>query len=485
MAVRVAGNNEIPKRNLPRTLNGLDFALYNLLEAPLLKPECRFAFSAIRILSAAATVLLFAGRLCAQEAVQPDISGPDYSPLGPREINILQSGSPAAPMQPADVSSGTTAAPGGTLTQTPRRFQYNLSVSERTVYDDNINISHSDRQSDVYFAIEPTLSLGFGTMDSINSAILTYRPGFSFFINNPDNDAVQHIVRLQVGRNFGHMSFQLSQDVQILDGTDLTTLSDQTGHNANIDAGGRTRHNVFTTNLTASYQLTGKLFLSSAGALSIDDYSGPQIGSQNASGNLFLNYQYREKVVVGLGGTFGYNLVDTGSPNQVYEQANARIGYNPTAKTTFSATVGLEFRQFENNSRGVYVTPVYTVNGTYEPFDGTTITLSGTRRNANAGSLAGQDYTETGINLGLQQRFMRRTSLGFAVGYQNNEYFSTISGLSATRTDNYYFFEPTVDVIITRYWRAGAYYLHRQDSSSLTSFDFYDNQAGFRMVLTF
>jgi hypothetical protein len=360
-----------------------------------------------------------------------------------------------------------------------------LSVSERTVYDDNINISHFNRQSDVYFAIEPTLSLGFGTSDSLNSAVFTYRPGFSFYIDHSQDDAVQHLLRLQASRNFGHLAIHLAQDVRLLDGADLTTLSDQTGHNANIDVGGRNPHNVYSTTLNASYQLTGKLFLTSDGVLNIDDYPGPQIGSQTASGNLFLNYQYREKVVFGAGGTLGYNLVDAVSPNQVYEQANARLSYNATAKTSFSATVGLEFRQFENSSRGVYVTPVYALNGTYAPSDGTTISLSGTRRNANSGSLAGQDYTETGVNLGIQQRFLRRTSVGFAAGYQNAQYFSTIAGLSATRNDDYWFLEPSIEVTVTRYWSIGAYYLHREDASSFDVFGFYDNQAGLRMVVAF
>ena len=48
------------------------------------------------------------------------------------------------------------------MTQTPRRFQYNFSVTGRGVYDDNINISSFNRMSDYYFAIEPTIFLGFG-----------------------------------------------------------------------------------------------------------------------------------------------------------------------------------------------------------------------------------------------------------------------------------------------------------------------------------
>src|SRR5439155_4846184 len=109
-------------------------------------------------------------------------------------------------------------------TQTPRRFQYSLTFSERAVYDDNISISHSNRMSDVYFSLEPTLSLGFGGSDAINSLSLIYRPSISVFVDNSALDAVQHIVRLQGSHGFGHLSLALSQDLQILDGADLTTL---------------------------------------------------------------------------------------------------------------------------------------------------------------------------------------------------------------------------------------------------------------------
>jgi len=134
-------------------------------------------------------VLLCAGGAFGQEPDQSDTSEPDYNPLSQREIGVLQSG-PASPPALSDVSRGASAIPGGTLSQTPRRFQYNLSVSERTVYDDNINLSHSNRESDLYFAIEPTLSLGFGTTDSMSSMAFTYRPGFSFFIDHSGDDAI-------------------------------------------------------------------------------------------------------------------------------------------------------------------------------------------------------------------------------------------------------------------------------------------------------
>lgn len=432
-------------------------------------------------------MLLCAGGASGQENTEPDVAGPDYSPLGPRELQVLQSGSSAGPgaatqTQPA---ANSLAAPNGTLAETPRRFQYNLSFSERTVFDDNVDVSHTERLSDVYFSLEPTLSLGFGGTDSFTSLSFVYRPTFAFFVDNSNDNSVQHIIRLQGGHSFGHLSLFLSQDVRILDGVDLTTLNDQTGHNANIDVGQRSQHQVYTTNLNGSYDLTGKLFLSSGATFYADQYDGPEFGSENFSGNLFLNYQYREKLVVGVGGTVGYNTVESASPNQLFEQANVRIGYIVTAKISIAATGGFEFRQFEHDSRGLYVSPVYTLNLSYAPFSGTSVGLTGSRQISNSASLGGQDYTSTQIGCSIRQRFLQRCMITLAGGYENANYFSTTSGPSLERDDNYFYVEPSVDVNITRYWTAGAYYLHRQNASSLDPFSFYDNQVGFRTTITF
>jgi len=435
---------------------------------------------AARFLLGSMALLFFSRAAFAQDAVP----APDQRLLSPGEVQALQSGSP-----PGTAGGGPQISVNGRpVAETPRRFQYSFSVTMRGVYDDNINISSFNRVSDFYFTIEPliTLGLGGGDSDTVNSLSLIYKPSVFLFADNSQNDTVQHLIRLQGAHNFGRLSLSLSQDVQILDGADLNSISDPTGHTANIDVGARTRHQIYTTGLSDSYTLTGKLFLSSAASFSVDDYSGPQIGSKNFSGNLFINYNYSEKLVLGIGGTGGYNTVDNNSsPDQTYEQANVRLNYAATAKVGVSASVGAEFRQFSSNSRGTYFSPVYTLSASYQPFDGTSISLSGSRHTANSASLAGQDFASTDINFAVNQRFMQRMSLGLAVGYENSDYFSTISGVSATRSDDYYYIEPSIDLTITRWWKIGAYYLHRQNSSSFDFFSFYDNQVGARSTLTF
>ena len=102
-----------------------------------------------------------------------------------------------------------------------------------------------------------------------------------------------------------------------------------------------------------------------------------------------------------------------------------------------------------------------------------------------SGFFADQDFATTAVVLSIQQRLLQRIYLGLAAGYENDDYFSTVRGVNATRDDNYYFVEPSLDVLITRYWSAGVYYLHRQDFSSIDFFSFYDNQIGVRTTIRF
>jgi hypothetical protein len=75
--------------------------------------------------------------------------------------------------------------------------------------------------------------------------------------------------------------------------------------------------------------------------------------------------------------------------------------------------------------------------------------------------------------------------LGLAAGYENSDYIATDRDVSATRNDDYWFIEPSVDVLITRWLSAGVYYLHREDASSNDSFSWNDNQVGVRATLRF
>jgi hypothetical protein len=367
------------------------------------------------------------------------------------------------------------------------RFHYSMGLQIRGVYDDNISFSSSGGLGGYYFAIEPSVNLGFG--DSVggegNYIRFNYKPSFFVFVDHDEENSIQHIISLGAYHRFSRLALTLDQGIELLDNANLNTSTSGLSNSGIIDVGGQNPVNLYNTRLDATYDLTGKTFLSGGLGFSISDYRENLTSSAYLSGNIFINYNYSPKLVIGLGGTGGYNWVESPSPNETFEQVNLRVGYQVTGKISLSASGGVEFRQFEGDARGGYISPVYNLSATYQPFDGTTITLSGNGSIQNSAALAGQDYRTTNITAVVQQRFLTRMHLGLTVGYEHAEYFGAANGVTATRDDNYYFIQPSVDVTVTRWWIAGAYYLHREDNSSTEEFSFNNNQFGVRSEFTF
>ena len=236
----------------------------------------------------------------------------------------------------------------------PRRFQYQIHVLLRGVYDDNINISQN-HVSDYYFTFEPTLTVGFGDINGQDNNFFRfdYAPGIFLFLDHSEDDAVQHVIRLRGQHPFSRLTVGMSEQIAILDGTDVRNVAEQTapGSQPNLDVAGRAKFQTYTTSLTAAYDLSGKTFLSTGIDSLVTNYSTAGLfSSGDVLANLFLNYRYSDKLVVGAGGSAGYDFVQDPNPDQTFEQANVRFSYQASGKLSLNATGGVEFREFENDS---------------------------------------------------------------------------------------------------------------------------------------
>ena len=391
------------------------------------------------------------------------------------------------PVATGPYGSGSYKAfpPGETIHPSGRPFHYQLSLTVRGVWDDNIFISHTNKVSDYYFAIEPVFTIGVGDMEGRNRSYLRldYMPSAILFVDHSDQDAFNQLIHLEGGYSSGRLTLTLSEDIALLESANLNSFFDTTGLWANTDASGPTRVNIFYTRLTANYALTPKISLQ--GEFNSPSYAYPgNISDYTISGGLYVYYNWTPKLSVGIGGTFGYNWVDEPSTDQTFEQINLRLNYEVTAKLGLYASGGVEFRQFDGN-RNTYDTPVFEVGATYNPFSGTHISLAAGRRIYNSGYLANQDFASTYVAGRFQQRLFHRFYLGLGAGYENSDYFAAKDNVSAPRNDDYWFIEPSLDVLITRWLSAGVYYLHREDSSNDDFFSWEDNQVGVRATLRF
>jgi hypothetical protein len=445
------------------------------------------------LLAVALTVLAFAisgSRGFAQEpllATAETTTEPNSSIAPEQSIDLTSDVNPPLPVaatDPATESAPATSVDSGI----PRRFHYLLSLAVRSVYDDNINLSNTNRIADFYTTIEPAIMAGLGDTDgrTENYIRLDYLPAVFLFADHSENNSVQHVVRAEGQYKMNRLTLTLSEMVQIMNGVDVQTQNSagSLDQQVNLDVAGRTRFNIYSTHLGAAYYLTGKTFLSSGADYTSTQYSS-LISSEIFSANLFLNYNYSEKIVVGLGGTAGVNRVDDPNPDETFEQANVRVSYQATGKIDFAASGGVEFRQFDGNTRDQRISPVFEIGMNYVPFDGTKISLTANRRTLNSAVLASQDYAVTNLSVGIQQRLLQRFFLSVNAGYENSDYFSTVSNSGSARGDDYFFVQPSIAARVTRFLTVGAYYLHRANNSSFDAFSFHDNQVGLRSTLEF
>jgi len=377
---------------------------------------------------------------------------------------------------------------GAPVSESVRRFHYELTIQVAEIYDDNVTLASNNRVHDFYTRIGPALTLGFG--DTIvreeNFLELYYEPDFLIFADHSNFDAVEQVAHLAGQYHFSRLTVGVVENIQLAETGD-SQLPGFTGtivHGVNIDTGGRRRIDTYATHLSAAYELTGKTFLSSAGDYALIDYSGGLTNSQRISGNLFLNYQYSPKLVVAAGGTAGRDVLSQANSNQNFEQANLRASYNPTGKISASGLVGLEFRQFDTGSHDSVI-PVFDLSASYKPFDGTSISIDASRGTQTSAALLGQDYTSTQFQATAKQRLLQRVVLSLTAGYQNLDYFGADTHTVASREDNYYFIQPAIDIRITNFWFAGAFFVHRENTRTFSNFGFNDTQVGIRTALTF
>src|SRR5437867_385928 len=138
------------------------------------------------------------------------------------QTNVI---APPAAAGPYGGMSSKEVFPSGEMTSSgePRRFHYELRLTVRGVWDDNIFISHTNRVSDYYFAIEPQITIGVGDMEGRSRSYLRldYMPSAILFVNHSDEDAFNQLIHLEGGYQFGRLRLTLAQDVALLESANL------------------------------------------------------------------------------------------------------------------------------------------------------------------------------------------------------------------------------------------------------------------------
>lgn len=370
---------------------------------------------------------------------------------------------------------GYPASATGEVGGEARRFKYSFRLTLGALYDSNIFISKTNRVHDYEFTITPGVTLGWGDVfgRTRNYLRLDYAPSFQFFANHSSQDNIGQNLLIDGKYTTGKATWRVAESFQVLNG-------------ANTDVGNRVTRQITATTLGVNYLLSDKTNIDVSANFAYQGFHR-QLNTWTLSGAGYFNYVYSPKLTVGLGVVGGLTTV-TGpnNPDQTFEQTNLQVSYQATGKISLNATVGVEFRQF-SGVRSDYVTPVFTLSGVYQPFDGTTVTLAGFRRIQPSSSLVGQNFTSTGFTLSFRQRFYQRLYLTGSGTFENSYYSANVPQAIAVRNSNYLSGTIGLDYYVREGWTVGAFYLNRQSfgNAAAAPFDFLDHQVGVRSTISF
>jgi Putative beta-barrel porin 2 len=413
------------------------------------------------------------------------VRGAGASADGP-VVEIVTAFSPTAVPLPADQDF----TGNGLITQAFGKnngpLEYAVHLNVRGAYDDNIALTHTNRLDDRYVQVQPSLMLGIGdvvTTETFLAAI--YAPSFYRYDDHDEFDSDQHQVRVLAGIKSGNLILRLTQDAALLNNIVLAASSPERSALSAIN--GRTDLDVYNTRLAANYNMTPNDFLFSELKMNRTEYAEPLISSELYAVDLYLNHGFSQSLVLGVGVEGGYNTVDFPTPDQSLVQANGHMRFQPSNRFSLDVIAGAEFRTFSGLTRGSYSTPVFSISASWLPCDSTRIIFGATREIFNSAAQTAQDYVDTNLSLTIRERLCRQLYFIVVGGYEHVDYFNTIDTPAPlpTLSDDYYYVQPSVDLLVTRFWSLGGYYLRRENSGSVSTVDFYSNEYGVRTSIKF
>lgn len=203
----------------------------------------------------------------------------------------------------------------------------------------------------------------------------------------------------------------------------------------NRDVGGATDRQIATASFGASYQYSQKTSFDLNFSLPIRDFSDG-VSSTGATGTFFVNNQITKKTRVGLGFTYGSLDTEVSGTSALINSSTSREGSDGVGQTfqrflfqidsrpskllTYNFTGGLESRDAGGYSD---LTPTFGLAATWNPIEGTAVTLAGERRGFNSAASLNTNYTSTSVSLNVAQRLAYRLSGYVRLGYERAEYY--------------------------------------------------------------
>lgn len=385
-------------------------------------------------------------------------------PLGPSQPTPEQV--PANELLPSEKKNVVEAA-------AEKLWRLIFTFGAGVFYDDNIFISHTNRQSDTVFTLDGgfLFELGDYRQQIDNYVIAKYLATGYLFTTHTGEDSVDQDALIQGQYRFSNFTFQSQINFDYLNGSDRTVGTFVTRYL--LDGRFRLLYDLSTkTQLFAEFEQISSIY-------------EKELSSYEYIGRFGVDYSITPKIKLGLEGVVG-DLVQQDGPSSLYGEAQLRAAYRYTEKLTFRATAGFEVTSYSSSDL-IKVTPVFELGADYSPFPDTTLSLTAFRKIFASPLLVGQFFTATGVEFDASQKLFQRFTVAVAVGYEHDSYNSTggATAIDIGREDDYVYVRPNITYNFRNWLSATVYYQFGRNSSTIGQSSFYDNRVGGQISITF
>lgn len=397
----------------------------------------------------------------AQEVIAP----PAQVPVTPE---AMQTQNDMQVFNPADKGGGFPPAShlfsAGPVTLRPH-------MDYQVTYGTGIQSTPGQQHNTFIHQLSPGMLFAIGTHWALD-----YTPTLSFYSDPHFQDNVSHHAALTWGVAYENWTLGFAQSYS---------------HSSSplVETGAQTDTEGYGTTLTASYRFNNKI--------SVDLSANQDFQFVNQSTNLtqavsdsrewstmnWLNYEFWPRLNGAIGAGGGYVNVQN-SPNQTYEQLQARVDWHATDKVSFQIHGGGEDRQFQNSGTANLVNPIFGAAIQYQPFEQTKISIDAERA-VNVSYFQDQVTENTSINANLDQRVFGRYYVDLSASYGNTKYVASATGISVARSDDSYSFGAR---FTGHFLSRGSYsvgYDYSNNSSSQSGFSFSSDQVTFELAYSY
>lgn len=334
-----------------------------------------------------------------------------------------------------------------------RKFHLSGRLSAGWQYDDNLQISETERKGSGIFVVEPSVGLQYGPLSSGLSAALDYGASLQWYLDNDDDLSVNHHAGLSMSWTGARLHATLGVGYSSTDG-------------ANIDVGDRVQGNSMSAMLNVGYEYSPKTSFGVLLGTEILDYSGQYFNSKNYTATIYVDYKMTAKTTTGLQlGCNNYDVVD-GSSSVGYN-ASLRMRWAATDRFGIHGSVGAESRDYADGGSDVHPIFDFGIDGDlFSTSSGRTSfgisTYSGYHDSA---ALRNQGFYSMGVVANIRQEWSEKLAFVLNVGYEFADYLSTNDDTTASRHDNYYYIRPNLTYAFSHRLSFSVFYQYSENMS--------------------